>query len=301
MFYANTSTHNISTLHTWLDSVFFPPNCRFLSLSTKKEVTGGIYLMFQVRRQGLRMGSWLWRQTPVEEWNHLGKYLNPKRLIMRTLTWIGIRPRPRRRLTINAQNVGRGSSSTQTWLSMKVHTGEKSSVNLKCVRVLVLLDIRKSTLERRVISVMSVGKPFREVHTLSDIRKSILARSLISVRSVEKSLARMQAFWNISESILERNLTCVSTVERTFGAALTLIDTREFTVRRSPVSARSVGKPLVRPYSSPTVRESTATPKAISVTSVGKPSVWPQTLFDTTGFTLEKNLSSVPYARKPSD
>lgn len=177
--------------------------------------------MFQERRQRLRRGSRLQGQTAAEEWDRLGIDLSPQRLMMRARTWKGSRPRPRRRLTPNTPNVRRDSSSTRTRLNMKVHTREKSSVNLKCVRAPVIQDATQSTLERRVIGVKSVGKLFREVHTLSDIRKPISVRSLISARSAKKFLARMPASWNISEFTLERGLFCASTAERTLGAALT--------------------------------------------------------------------------------
>lgn len=200
----------------------FPPNCWFLSPSTKNRIKiGDIYFLFQERRQGLRRGSRLQRQTAAEEWDRLGIDLSPQRLKIRPGTWKGSRPRPRRRLTPSAPNMGRDLSSTHTWLNMKVHTREKSSLNLKCVRAPVILDTTQSARERRVIGVSSVGKLFREAHTLSDIRKPISVKSLISARSAKKYLVRMRASWNISESTLERGLFCASTVERTLGAALT--------------------------------------------------------------------------------
>lgn len=248
--------------------------------------------MFQ-GRQRIENGKAGWLQTDSCGDGIIWKPSEPMEVHYKDSNLDSSRLSPRRKLTINTQNMA--GVLPQTWLSMKVHN-KKEKLCGWSMSVWVFLDIRKICSREKVISVMNV-ESLSEFTPCQTSENPSWWEALSVARSVEKSLARMQAFWT-SQSIPERNLIYVSTVEN-FGAAPTLIGTPENSVRRSPCQCKE-WKTLVRPFSSPTIRESTATPKATSVMSVGKPSVWPLRPYSTPQDS-HWEPSNVLFARKPSD
>lgn len=82
-----------------------------------------------------------------------------------------------------------------------------------------------------------------KVLTLFPTRGLTLEKNLMTVVTVGKVSITKQTLTNMSESTQERNLTHVLSVEKIFGRILIEVATKEFMSERRYLSVQNVGKP----------------------------------------------------------
>lgn len=93
----------------------------------------------------------------------------------------------------------------------RIHTGKKLYKYKECGKTLMTsqtLMIIKSTQERNLMGVESVGKPLLNVHNFFHIWEFIPVRNLMNARSVERPSMVAPRLLIITESILVRNYEC---------------------------------------------------------------------------------------------
>ena len=146
---------------------------------------------------------------------------------------------------------------------------------------------------------MNVENPSVSAYRLFNIRRLTLERSLMSAVSVGISSGLTFASSHIRESTPGRILTGVMSVWKPSVTRDTLFSISKFSLDRSPMSVTSVGKPSARVVVSFTIRGHTVARSPISAVSVTKTSVCSPPWCSIRGFTLERGPMSVTSMGRP--